>query len=171
MSMGDAVEAFSDGFGSTAASVGTLIALGAMFGKLLADSGGADRLVDTIVSRSGPRTLPWSMAAVGALIGLPMFFEIGLVILMPVILLVARRSGQSVIRIGIPTLAGLSVMVNSENASIGTTTTTHRVTTVRAQGLSTRVSGCFQRHGRTPSRVGLIRWNRSGTPVRSASTW
>ena len=50
------------------------------------------------------------MALVGALIGLPMFFEIGLVLLMPVILLVARRSGQSLVRIGIPTLAGLSVM-------------------------------------------------------------
>jgi GntP family gluconate:H+ symporter len=50
------------------------------------------------------------MALVGALIGLPMFFEIGLVLLMPVILLVSRRSGQSLIRIGIPTLAGLSVM-------------------------------------------------------------
>ncbi|OJG03719.1 Gnt-II system L-idonate transporter [Pseudonocardia autotrophica] len=110
MSMGDAVDAFSDGFGSTAASVGTLIALGAMFGKLLADSGGADRLVDTIVSRSGPRTLPWSMAAVGALIGLPMFFEIGLVILMPVIFLVARRAQVSLIAVGIPALAGLSAM-------------------------------------------------------------
>ncbi|WP_308818233.1 GntT/GntP/DsdX family permease [Pseudonocardia alni] len=110
MSTGDAVEAFSDGFGSTAASVGTLIALGAMFGKLLADSGGADRLVDTIVSRSGPRTLPWSMAAVGALIGLPMFFEIGLVILMPVIFLVARRAQVSLIAVGIPALAGLSAM-------------------------------------------------------------
>ncbi|WP_226367098.1 SLC13 family permease [Pseudonocardia sp. ICBG162] len=110
MSMGDAVEAFSDGFGSTAASVGTLIALGAMFGKLLADSGGADRLVDAIVSRSGPRTLPWSMAAVGALIGLPMFFEIGLVILMPVIFLVARRAQVSLIAVGIPALAGLSAM-------------------------------------------------------------
>lgn len=110
MSMGDAVAAFSDGFGSTAASVGTLIALGAMFGKLLADSGGADRLVDTIVSRSGPRTLPWSMAAVGALVGLPMFFEIGLVILMPVIFLVARRAQVSLIAVGIPALAGLSAM-------------------------------------------------------------
>ncbi|NWJ71094.1 hypothetical protein HX744_11275 [Pseudonocardia sp. ICBG1122] len=110
MSTGDAVEAFSDGFGSTAASVGTLIALGAMFGKLLADSGGADRLVDTIVSCSGPRTLPWSMAAVGALIGLPMFFEIGLVILMPVIFLVARRAQVSLIAVGIPALAGLSAM-------------------------------------------------------------
>ena len=81
-----------------------------MFGKLLADSGGADQIVDTIVGRSSTRALPWAMALVGALIGLPMFFEIGLVLLMPVILLVARRSGLSLIRVGIPALAGLSVM-------------------------------------------------------------
>ncbi|GAA5161506.1 gluconate:H+ symporter [Pseudonocardia eucalypti] len=105
-----AVESFSSGFGSTAAGVGTLIALGAMFGKLLADSGGADQIVDTIVGHAGPRTLPWAMAAVGALIGLPMFFEIGLVLLIPVIFLVARRSGLSLIRVGVPALAGLSVM-------------------------------------------------------------
>lgn len=110
MAMGDAVDAFSTGFGDTAADVGTLIALGAMFGKLLADSGGADRLVDTIIARSGPRSLPWAMATVGALIGLPMFFEIGLVILMPVIFLVARRAQLSLIAVGIPALAGLSAM-------------------------------------------------------------
>jgi GntP family gluconate:H+ symporter len=108
--LGAAIESFTAGFGSTAAGVGTLIALGAMFGKLLADSGGADEIVDTIVGRSSDRTLPWAMALVGALIGLPMFFEIGLVLLMPVIMLVSRRSGQSLIAIGIPTLAGLSVM-------------------------------------------------------------
>ena len=108
--LADAMESFTTGFGDTAAGVGTLIALGAMFGKLHADSGGADEIVDTIVGRSSGRSLPWAMALVGALIGLPMFFEIGLVLLMPVILLVARRSGQSIIRIGIPTLAGLSVM-------------------------------------------------------------
>ncbi|XVQ08159.1 GntP family permease [Spirillospora sp. CA-255316] len=108
--MADTVESFADGFGSTAAGVGALIALGAMFGKLLADSGGADQIVDTIVGRSGPRTLPWAMALVGALIGLPMFFEIGLVLLMPVIFLVARRSGLSLIQIGVPALAGLSAM-------------------------------------------------------------
>ena len=108
--MTDAVDSFTKGFGSTAAGVGTLIALGAMFGKLLADSGGADEIVDTIVGRSSSRTLPWAMAGVGALIGLPMFFEIGLVLLMPVIFLVARRSGLSVIRVGIPALAGLSAM-------------------------------------------------------------
>jgi gluconate:H+ symporter, GntP family len=101
---------FSNGFGKTAASVGILIALGAMFAKLLADSGGADEIVDTIVGHASPRMLPWAMALVGAIIGLPMFFEIGLVLLMPVIYLVARRSGLSLITIGIPALAGLSAM-------------------------------------------------------------
>ena len=105
-----AVASYLKGFGDTAAGVGTLIALGAMFGKLLADSGGADQIVDTILARSSARTLPWAMALVGALIGLPMFFEIGLVLLMPVIFLVARRSGLSLISVGIPALAGLSVM-------------------------------------------------------------
>ena len=104
------ITSFGNGVGSTVASVGTLIALGAIFGKLLADSGGADQIVDTIVGRASARALPWAMALVGALIGLPMFFEIGLVLLMPVILLVARRSGQPLFKIAIPALAGLSAM-------------------------------------------------------------
>src|SRR6478736_3758189 len=104
------VAAFAKGFGDTMGGVGILIGLGAMYGKLLADSGGADRIVDTLVSRSSVRALPWMMALVGALIGLPMFFEVGLVLLMPVIILVARRSGQPLMRIAIPTLAGLSAM-------------------------------------------------------------
>lgn len=101
---------FSAGFGSTAAGVGVLIALGAMFAKLLADSGGADQIVDTIVGHASPRMLPWAMALVGAIIGLPMFFEIGLVLLMPVIYLVARRAQVSLVTVGIPALAGLSAM-------------------------------------------------------------
>jgi len=110
MSLTDTVESFSAGVGSTVAGVGMLIALGAMFGKLLADSGGADQVVDTIIGKSPVKLLPWAMAAIGAIIGLPMFFEIGLVLLMPVIFLVARRSGQSLIALGIPVLAGLSAM-------------------------------------------------------------
>src|SRR5689334_20013697 len=104
------LKSFSDGFGATAAGVGILIALGAMFAKLLADSGGADEIVDTIVGAASPRALPWAMALVGAIIGLPMFFEIGLVLLMPVIYLVSRRSQLSLITVGIPALAGLSAM-------------------------------------------------------------
>ena len=107
---GDAVTSFGAGFGSTMTSVGILIGLGAMFGKLLSDSGGADRIVDTLISRASPRALPWVMALIGALIGLPMFFEVGLVLLIPVIVLVARRSGLPLMRIAIPALAGLSAM-------------------------------------------------------------
>ena len=81
-----------------------------MFGRLLADSGGADQIVDTIVDRSSARALPWAMALVGALIGLPMFFEIGLVLLMSVIVLVSRRAQLPLMRVGIPAPAGLSVM-------------------------------------------------------------
>lgn len=106
----DVLDSFSTGFGDTAAGVGVLIALGAIFAKLLADSGGADQVVDTIVGRASPRALPWAMALVGAVIGLPMFFEIGLVLLMPVIFLVARRAQVSLITVGIPALAGLSAM-------------------------------------------------------------
>ncbi|WP_372457783.1 GntP family permease [Nocardioides nematodiphilus] len=108
--LNNVVTSFSTGFGNTAAGVGILIALGAMFAKLLADSGGADQVVDTIVGRASTRALPWAMVLVGAIIGLPMFFEIGLVLLMPVIYLVARRSGLSLITVGIPALAGLSAM-------------------------------------------------------------
>ena len=108
--MDAALASFAKGFGDTAAGVGTLIALGAMIGKLLADTGGADSIVDAIISRSSRRSLPWAMAAVGALIGLPMFFEIGLVLIMPVILLISRRTGRSVVSLGIPALAGLSAM-------------------------------------------------------------
>ena len=110
VSVETALASYTTGFGTTAAGVGILIALGAMFGKLLADSGGADQIVDTIIGAASPRMLPWAMAVVGAIIGLPMFFEIGLVLLMPVIYLVARRSGQSLVTIGIPALAGLSAM-------------------------------------------------------------
>jgi GntP family gluconate:H+ symporter len=105
-----AIASFITGFGNTMGSVGVLIGLGAMYGKLLADSGGADRIVDTLVSRTSARLLPWTMGAVGAIIGLPMFFEVGLVLLMPVIILVTRRSGLPLMRIALPTIAGLSAM-------------------------------------------------------------
>ena len=106
----DVLVSFSTGFGTTAAGVGILIVLGSMFAKLLADSGGADQIVDTIIGHSSTRALPWAMGLVGAIIGLPMFFEIGLVLLMPVIYLVARRAQVSLITVGIPALAGLSAM-------------------------------------------------------------
>jgi gluconate:H+ symporter, GntP family len=106
----DGLQSFIAGVGTTFGSVGLLIALGAMLGKLLADSGGANRIVDTIVDRVGPRGLPWAMALIAAIIGLPMFFEIGVVILVPIVVLVAFRTKAPLMRVGIPALAGLSIL-------------------------------------------------------------
>ncbi|MGW2254139.1 GntT/GntP/DsdX family permease [Kitasatospora sp. NPDC001660] len=104
------LNSFSTGFGSTVASVGLLIGLGAMLGKLLADSGGANIVADTVLARSGRRALPWAMALIAAVLGLPLFFEVGVVLLIPIVLLVARRGNVPLMRIGIPALAGLSVL-------------------------------------------------------------
>ncbi|WP_326648791.1 GntP family permease [Streptomyces sp. NBC_01750] len=105
-----AIVSFTTGLGTTVAGVGVLIALGAILGKLLADSGGADQIVDTILARAGGRAMPWAMVLIASVIGLPLFFEVGIVLLIPVVLLVAKRGNYSLMRIGIPALAGLSVM-------------------------------------------------------------
>ncbi|MFF3318542.1 GntP family permease [Streptomyces sp. NPDC003035] len=122
------IDSFTTGLGKTVAGVGVLIALGAILGKLLADSGGADQIVDTILAkwggagpqalpqkggggrRAGGRAMPWAMVLIASVIGLPLFFEVGIVLLIPVVLLVAKRGNYSLMRIGVPALAGLSVM-------------------------------------------------------------
>jgi GntP family gluconate:H+ symporter len=107
---GDVVTSFTTGLGTTVGTVGLLIALGSMIGALLAESGGADSIVRRIVDGVGGAALPWAMAGVAALIGLPLFFEVGVVLLVPIVLLVARRTDVGLLRIGIPALAGLSVL-------------------------------------------------------------
>ncbi|MDI6104937.1 gluconate:H+ symporter [Actinoplanes sp. NEAU-A12] len=104
------VKSFTTGLGTTAGGVGVLIALGSMIGALLAESGGADGIVNRIVNGVSGAALPWAMAGVAALIGLPLFFEVGVVLLVPIVLLAARRTDVGLLRLGIPALAGLSVL-------------------------------------------------------------
>ncbi|MGW1057327.1 GntT/GntP/DsdX family permease [Micromonospora rubida] len=128
------ITSFSGGVGSTVGGVGLLIALGAMIGGLLAESGGADGIVTRIVDRFSGSALPWAMAGVAALIGLPLFFEVGVVLLVPIVLLVAKRTDVPLMKVGIPALAGLSVLhglvpphpgplvaISSLNADLGLT--------------------------------------------------
>ncbi|MBO4164097.1 GntT/GntP/DsdX family permease [Micromonospora antibiotica] len=128
------IESFSAGVGSTVGGVGLLIALGAMIGGLLAESGGADGIVNRVVGRVSGTALPWAMAGVAALIGLPLFFEVGVVLLVPIVLLVSLRTDVPLMKIGIPALAGLSVLhglvpphpgplvaISSLNADLGLT--------------------------------------------------
>jgi GntP family gluconate:H+ symporter len=104
------VDSFAKGVGSTFGGVGMLVALGAIVGRLLVDSGGAAEVVDSIVDRVPTAALPWAMAAAAFLLGIPMFFEIGVVLLIPIVLLVAHRSNVALMKVGIPALAGLSVL-------------------------------------------------------------
>ncbi|MDQ6657309.1 MAG: GntP family permease [Actinomycetota bacterium] len=106
----DSITHFEKGVGDTLKEVGLLIALGGMLGKLLADSGGANQVVDKLIARARPAIVPWMMALVAAIVGLPMFFEIGLVLLLPVIVVVASRTKLPLMKVGIPALAGLSVL-------------------------------------------------------------
>lgn len=106
----DTFTSFSAGLGSTVAGVGVLIALGAIIGKLLIDSGGADRIVDTILDRTPARRLPWAMALIAFVVGIPLFFEVGVVLLIPVVMIVARRMRTNPVLVGIPALAGLSAL-------------------------------------------------------------
>jgi gluconate:H+ symporter, GntP family len=104
------VASLTNGAGTTFGSVGLLVALGAMIGGLLSQSGGADRIVQTVVDRVSLKWLPWAMAGVAALVGLPLFFEVGVVLLVPIVVLVSQRTQVPVLKIGIPALAGLSVL-------------------------------------------------------------
>src|SRR3982751_1432429 len=131
---GKTVTSFTTGLGTTVGSVGLLIALGSMIGALLAESGGADGIVARVMHGVSGSALPWAMAGVAALVGLPLFFEVGVVLLVPIVLLVARRTDIGLLRIGIPALAGLSVLhglvpphpgplvaISSLNADLGLT--------------------------------------------------
>lgn len=109
ISLGDVAGSFTGGVGDVLGGVGVLIVLGAMLGKLLADSGGADEIVDKILT-GGRRGLPWRMGLIAFIIGIPMFFEIGLVLLIPVVMLAIRRSGRAAMYLAIPALACLSVL-------------------------------------------------------------
>lgn len=106
----DAFTSYTAGFGSTVSGVGILIVLGAIIGTMLVRSGGADEIVDSILAKTPAARLPWALALIAFVIGIPLFFEVGVVILLPVIMLAARRTKMPVILLGIPALAGLSAL-------------------------------------------------------------
>ncbi len=125
----DVVTSFTDGVGSTLGNVGVVLALGTMLGKLLAESGGAEQIASTLLRSSGPRRAPWIMALVAMIVGIPLFFEIGVILLIPIIFTMARqveataaadgtdnqravatRTASTYMLVGIPALAGLSVL-------------------------------------------------------------
>ncbi len=101
---------FADGVGNLLGHIAIVLGLGAVLGRLLAASGGAMALGGALVENCGARGLPWALMGMGILVGMPVFFEVGLVLLMPIVAEAARRSGRPAILVGMPLLAGLSIV-------------------------------------------------------------
>lgn len=101
---------FTAGVGGLMGHIAIVLALGAILGRLLASSGGATALGNVLVENCGTKGLPWALLALGILVGMPVFFEVGLVLMMPIIAAAAKRSGRPPILVGLPMLAGLSIV-------------------------------------------------------------
>jgi len=104
------VPAYEQGVGKTLGHIALIVALGTMLGKLMAESGGAERIARTLIRRFGTRHVHWAMMLIAFCIGLPIFFEVGFVLLIPIVLNVARRTGVPLLLVGLPMVAGLSVV-------------------------------------------------------------
>ena len=101
---------FTAGVGNLMGRIAIVLALGAVLGRLVAASGGAAALGRVLVERCGTSGLPWAMLGLGILVGMPVFFEVGLVLLLPIVAETARRGGKPPILVALPVLAGLSIV-------------------------------------------------------------
>jgi len=102
--------AYEQGVGKTLGHIALIVALGTMLGKMMAESGGAERIARTLIARFGSRNVHWAMMLIAFCVGLPIFFEVGFVLLIPIVLNVARRTGVPLLLVGLPMVAGLSVV-------------------------------------------------------------
>lgn len=105
-----AVKAFQDGVGTTLGFIAIVLGLGTMLGKMMAESGAATRIATTLIGQFGERHVHWAIMVVAFIVGMPVFFQVGFVLLVPLVFTIARRTGLSLIKIGIPLVAGLSVV-------------------------------------------------------------
>jgi gluconate:H+ symporter, GntP family len=110
MSPGMLVKAFQDGVGATLGSIAVVVGLGTMLGKMMAESGGAARIATTLIAWFGERRVHWAIMVVAFIVGIPVFFQVGFVLLIPLVFTIARRTGTSLLKVGIPLVAGLSVV-------------------------------------------------------------
>ena len=103
------VASVNDGMGNTLKGIALLVGLGSMFGAILEISGGAQTLAVTMVNRFGDRKAAWALGITGLVIAMPVFFDAGLIILIPLAFSLAKRTSRSSLYYDIPLLAGLAV--------------------------------------------------------------
>ena len=109
MALTDVVTSIQNGIGFTLGFLILILGLGAMLGKLVADSGAAQRITSKLVEKFGIKYIQWAVVLTGFIVGIPMFYSVGFVILIPLVFTVAAATGLPLLYVGIPMLASLSV--------------------------------------------------------------
>ncbi|MDN3017236.1 gluconate:H+ symporter [Paenibacillus sp. BSR1-1] len=104
------VTAYETGVGAVLGHLIGILALGTILGKMMSDSGAGMQVADFFIKKFGVKYLPWAMLLSGFIIGIPVFFEVGLVILLPLVISIRKSTKQNILLIGIPVLAGLSIV-------------------------------------------------------------
>jgi len=105
----EVAETIVSGMGGSLGFIATIIGLGAIFGQMIEHSGGAQSLANGMLRAFGDKRANWAMLLTGFLISIPVFLDVGVVILAPIIYALARRSGKSVLVYALPLLAGMAV--------------------------------------------------------------
>jgi GntP family gluconate:H+ symporter len=103
-------KAIADGVGSVLGSIAVIVGLGTILGKMLAESGGAEIVATTFMRLLGEQRIHWTMMLIGFVVGIAVWFSVGLVLLIPIAFTIARKSKVPLLLAGIPMVAGLSVM-------------------------------------------------------------
>ena len=110
MKLSEVPKGFLEGMGKVLGDIAMVIGLGSILGKMLAESGGAQVVADRLIGALGEKNLHWAMMFIAFLVGIPVFFAVGLVLLVPILFTVAREAKTPLLRLGIPLVAGLSVV-------------------------------------------------------------
>ncbi|MDP4553033.1 gluconate:H+ symporter [Alkalihalobacillus macyae] len=103
------IESITAGMGGTLGFVAVVVGLGAMFGQMLEVSGGAERLAQTLIKKFGEDKAQWALGLTGFIVAVPVFFDVGFIILVPLVYSLAKKTGKSLLHYAIPLLAGLAV--------------------------------------------------------------
>lgn len=109
MPLTDILETIQKGMGGTLGFVATVVGLGAIFGQMLESSGGAEALAHSLIRKFGKDKAPWAMVVSGFVVAIPVFLDVGLIILAPILYALSRDTKRSLLFYGIPLLAGLAV--------------------------------------------------------------
>jgi Gnt-I system high-affinity gluconate transporter len=109
LSLDDTVEALKKGIGDTLGLLVLILGFGAMLGRILADSGAAQRITQTLVAGFGLKRVHWALMLAGFIVGIPMFYSVGFVILIPLVFTLAAATGLPLLFVAVPMIASLSV--------------------------------------------------------------